>query len=87
MAKVSEIYAADASIGGSKHVLSVMDDGTLGLMWYHGDSRVPEKDPVMVSVGGDRFIEFGVPNLFGLRQRTRFMSKSGILDEKWERIK
>lgn len=89
MDSVKEIYVSDGNIADSKYTLIIMSDGTVRLTWYQGAVRSIEKEPIIVKrgIGNCAFIEYGVPNLFGIRASLPFMDEEGDLVERWEKIK
>lgn len=87
MSKPLEIYITQGNMTDSKYVLMLMEDGTLMLIWYYFRTKVSENNPTMVKKGNCTYIEYGAPNLFGTRPMIPFMTKDGILEERWEKIK
>lgn len=65
-----------------------MEDGTIELVWFMGNTRYSEKNPeVHKKHDGSMVIEYGVPNLLGTRQILNFVNSKGELEERWTRIK
>lgn len=89
MNKVKEMYVTYATISGSKYVLTIMEDDSLSLTWYHGASRVQEINPKIVKKGTESstYVEYGASNLFGTRPSMPFLKCNGEVEDRWEKIK
>ena len=85
---VREMYLSDGNVKGSHYVLTIMEDGSLNLMWYMGVTKILEKNPIISKkCNGTIKIEYGVPNLLGTRQALDFIDETGNLSERWTKIK
>jgi len=85
---VNELYVSKGNVVGSTFVFMIMENGTPILMWYMGNSSVKEHNPTInKKTNGSMVIEYGSPNLFGVRQTLPFVDANGELEEKWEKIK
>jgi hypothetical protein len=88
MDNIKELYVTNGTIMASKYVLTVMNGGTLSLVWYIGASRIPQGDPIMVkSHDKSMMVEYGAKNLFGTRASLPFLNSEGKLEPRWEKIK
>ena len=83
---VTEMYISDGNIPESKNLLMVHKDGKLELKWCCGDYIQDEYQPTLSKVGRRMLLEYGEPNLFGIRQKLPFQDEQGNLDSSWERI-
>ena len=85
---VKELYVSDGNVVDSTYVFMILEDGTPSLTWYMGNQKVEEYNPTISKrYDGSMKIEYGEPNLFGVRQVLCFIDSSGQLEERWDRIK
>lgn len=85
---VKELYVSEGNVIGSTFVLTILENGVPNLTWYMGNSKVEEKNPIISKrYDGSMKIEYGEPNLFGVRQVLCFIDSSGKLENRWEKIK
>lgn len=83
-----EVYICDGNLVDSKYVLCVMLNGDISLVWYSGTLRIEQYDPIVIKKENKKMvIEYGTPNLFGIRPNLEFFDKDGNLEKKWSRIK
>ena len=69
---------SDGNVVGSTYVLMILEDSTPSLTWYMGNSKVEEKNPIISKrYDGSMKIEYGEPNLFGVRQVLCFIDSRG----------
>ena len=81
---VRELYEGDGAIG-SKYLLTIYEDGTLKLTWYHMDTCIEEENPVLIPAGKGLRIQYGSNNC---RSSIGFSKYSdGSLDKRWTKIK
>ena len=85
---VKELYVSDGNVVDSTYVFMILEDGTPSLTWYMGNQKVEEDNPTISKrYDGSMKIEYGEPNLFGVRQVLCFIDSSGQLEKRWDRIK
>ena len=83
---VTEMYISDSTIKDSKNLLLVHKDGTLELKWCLGETIEVQANPTLVKVGRKMRLEYGEPNLFGIRQIIPFQDENGNLEKVWEKV-
>ena len=83
---VTEMYLSNGNIQDSKNLLMVHKDGTIELEWCLGDTIQVEENPILVKIGRRMVLEYGTPNLFGVREMMPFQDEQGNLESRWERI-
>ena len=82
------MYLSNGNVKAAKYVLSVMEDGSIQLVWYMGTTKYVEKNPeIHKKYDGSMVIEYGTPNLLGTRMTLSFSDEKGNLSEKWTKIK
>ena len=84
--KAKEMYLGNANIPNSKYLLIVYDNDVLVLKWCCGNVVEVQSNPIMVKVGRKMILEYGEPNLFGVRRQLTFQDENGNLNSNWERI-
>ena len=82
----NEIYSCDGIIKGSKHVLYIMEDGTIELRWYFENHTIDELNPQIEDCGYGTRLYYGKANNSGLRSSIPFKDSKGILFKDWEKI-
>lgn len=83
---VTEMYLSDGNIPQSKNLLMIYKDGTLEMKWCCGDYIRKESNPTLTKVGRRMILEYGDPNLFGIRPTLPFQDEQGQLDKIWEKL-
>lgn len=84
--KVKEIYLSNSDVGNSKNLLLVYDNDSIVLKWCNGNVIEIQESPTLINIGRRTLIEYGEPNLFGIRRKIPFKNDVGNLESMWEKI-